>query len=114
MQFQAAVLRAFDAPLSIETLNIRNLRETDVLVRIAATSLCHADLEAVTGRLGGPLPIVPGHEAAGVVEWTGSAVRRCKPGDHAIASYGGAVPERDFPLLVDAYKRRARPARSRP
>jgi len=87
MRFQAAVLRTFDAPLSIETLNVRNLRDSDVVVRLAAASLCHTDLEAVRGQLGGPLPVVPGHEAAGVVEWTGSAVQRCRPGDHAILSW---------------------------
>jgi S-(hydroxymethyl)glutathione dehydrogenase/alcohol dehydrogenase len=87
MRFQAAVLRAYNTPLSIESLHLRDLRDTDVVVRIAATSLCHTDLEAVTGQLSVPLPIVPGHEAAGIVEWIGPAVQRCKPGDHAILSW---------------------------
>jgi len=45
--FNAAVLRAAGAPLEIEKLEIRNLGDSDVLVRIKATSLCHTDLEAV-------------------------------------------------------------------
>ena len=85
--FNAAVLRAASAPLEVEKLEIRNLGADDVLVRIKATSLCHTDLEAVEGQLGTPLPLVPGHEASGVVEWVGPSVTDKAVGDHVVVSW---------------------------
>ncbi|MDO9218627.1 MAG: alcohol dehydrogenase catalytic domain-containing protein, partial [Lacisediminimonas sp.] len=69
MNFNAAVLTHAGAALAIEQLHTANLGDADVLVRIVATALCHTDLEAVEGQLGAPFPLVPGHEAAGIVEW---------------------------------------------
>ncbi|MDO9405348.1 MAG: Zn-dependent alcohol dehydrogenase [Polaromonas sp.] len=87
MSFDAAVLRTAGAPLAIERLEIRNLGDDDVLVRIMATSLCHTDLEAVEGQLGTPLPLIPGHEAAGIVEWVGQSVQGKAVGDHVVISW---------------------------
>ena len=87
MTFNAAVLRAAGAALDIEKLEIRNLGAGDVLVRIKATSLCHTDLEAVEGQLSTPLPLVPGHEASGVVEWVGPSVTGKAVGDHVVVSW---------------------------
>ena len=112
MKFQAAVLRAAGEPLHIETLTVGDLADTDVVVRIAATSLCHTDLEAVAGHLGVPLPIVPGHEAAGVVEWTGRAVHRRKVGDHVVLAWnphcdGCFYCRRKQPILCQQYRENA-------
>ena len=74
-------------PLEIRELRLANLASDDVIVRIQATSLCHTDLEAVDGQLDTPLPFVPGHEAAGIVEWTGSSVYRLSVGDHVALSW---------------------------
>jgi len=74
-------------PLQIATLDLATLEETDVVVRVRATSLCHTDLEAVHGDLRTPLPFVPGHEAAGVVEWVGKKVRKVAVGDHVVTSW---------------------------
>jgi S-(hydroxymethyl)glutathione dehydrogenase/alcohol dehydrogenase len=68
-------------------LRVGNLAGTDVVVRIVATSLCHTDLEAVEGHLGTPLPMLPGHEAAGIVDWIGADVTRVAVGDHVIISW---------------------------
>jgi S-(hydroxymethyl)glutathione dehydrogenase / alcohol dehydrogenase len=87
VKFKAAVLEKPDAPLRIEQARIANLCDTDVMVRIKATSLCHTDLEAVKGQLGNPSPLIPGHEAAGVVEWVGKDVRETRVGDHVILSW---------------------------
>ena len=51
------------------------LRPGDVLVRVRASGLCHTDLEVIQGSLAYPLPIVLGHEGAGIVEAVGSDVR---------------------------------------
>ncbi len=57
----------------------------DVLVRVAATALCHTDLEIYTGRHPGVrLPVVMGHEATGVVEAVGPGVGRVRPGQRVL------------------------------
>jgi S-(hydroxymethyl)glutathione dehydrogenase/alcohol dehydrogenase len=58
--------------------------DRDVVVRIAASGVCHSDQAVIDGkRLG---PIMLGHEATGTVEWTGSEVTRVQPGDQVIMS----------------------------
>src|SRR5712692_6111033 len=68
LRYRAAVLHAPQTPLSVETVTAASLKPTDVLVRIRAAGLCHTDLEVIEGSLRYPLPIVLGHEAAGVVD----------------------------------------------
>lgn len=108
MKFRAAVLRRPGEPLRIETLEARRLSATDVVVRLAATSICHTDVEAIDGQLGTPLPMVPGHEGAGRIEWIGAAVRRLKVGDPVVVSWnpfcGGCFYcRRDQPILCAPY-----------
>lgn len=62
----------------------------DVLVRIAASGICHTDVNVINGQSALPLPIVPGHEACGTVEETGAEVRRVKTGDRVLASVSPA------------------------
>ena len=70
MKFRAAVLDRVGAPLTIDTLEMAPLAPGDVLV-VRASGLCHTDLEVIQGSLAYPLPIVLGHEGAGVVEAVG-------------------------------------------
>jgi S-(hydroxymethyl)glutathione dehydrogenase / alcohol dehydrogenase len=72
MKFKAAVLNQVGKPLEIEELEMAPLEAGDVLVRVRASGLCHTDLEVIQGSLAYPLPIVLGHEGAGVVEDVGS------------------------------------------
>ena len=72
-------------PLVIENLEPAPVGPRDVLVRIAASGICHTDLNVIAGRSPLPLPIVPGHEACGVVEEAGADVRRVRPGDRVLA-----------------------------
>lgn len=69
-------------PVEVEELNLGAPREGEVLVRVAAASLCHSDLSVVNGDRIRPLPMALGHEAVGVVEETGPGVHRISPGDH--------------------------------
>ncbi len=62
-------------PLVIEQVSATALGPADVLVRMRAAGLCHTDLEVIDGSLRYPMPIVLGHEAAGVIVEVGSAVR---------------------------------------
>ncbi|MBL8705614.1 MAG: Zn-dependent alcohol dehydrogenase [Rhodospirillales bacterium] len=108
MKFRAAVLRQVGQPLAIETVEAAALKPTDVLVRIRASGLCHTDLEVIEGALPYPLPIVLGHEGAGVVEAVGSAVRQVKPGDHVVCSWNPHCGDcfycdRDQPILCEVF-----------
>src|SRR3977135_3761874 len=84
LQYRAAVLHAAQTPMSIETVTAAALEPTDLLVPIRAAGLCHTDLEVIEGALRYPMPIVLGHEAAGIVERIGPAARGVKPGDHVV------------------------------
>jgi S-(hydroxymethyl)glutathione dehydrogenase/alcohol dehydrogenase len=83
---------AYDAgkPLVVEDLDTPSIGPRDVLVRIAASGVCHTDVNVIEGRSPLPLPIVPGHEACGVVEEVGREVRRAHPGDRVLASVSPA------------------------
>lgn len=71
-------------PLSIETVYLRAPQEGEVLVKIKAAGLCHSDLSVINGERPRPLPMVLGHEAAGVVEKVGAGVTEIEAGDHVI------------------------------
>jgi S-(hydroxymethyl)glutathione dehydrogenase / alcohol dehydrogenase len=87
MQFKGAVLEQVGQPLQIQTIELPELQAEDVLVRVQASGLCHTDWEVITGSLAYPLPIVLGHEGAGIVEAVGSAVSRVKVGDPVVCSW---------------------------
>src|ERR1700736_3950903 len=108
MQYRAAVLHAPQTPLSIETVTAAALKPADVLVRIRATGLCHTDLEVIEGSLRYPMPIVLGHEAAGVVEDAGGAVTKVHKGDHVVLSWNPHCGhcfycDRGAPILCEDY-----------
>ena len=81
---RAAVMRANDAPLAIEEVEIDRPGPGEVLVRTAASGICHSDLHVIEGSLPVPPPCILGHEPAGVVEEIGEGVRDFRPGDHVI------------------------------
>lgn len=62
-------------------------RAGEVLVKIAACGVCHSDYHLVTGATKHPMPLVAGHEGAGVVEAVGQGVSRVQPGDHVVLSW---------------------------
>jgi S-(hydroxymethyl)glutathione dehydrogenase / alcohol dehydrogenase len=76
-----------DADLSIEDVTPIEPGPSDVIVKIAASGVCHSDLSATNGTLPLPPPCILGHEGAGVVEWAGSEVTRVRLGDHVVASF---------------------------
>lgn len=81
---KAAVLREVKKPLVIEELTIGKPGPREVLIRTVATGVCHSDLHFVEGSYPWAMPVVMGHESAGVVEAVGSEVRTVKVGDHVI------------------------------
>ncbi|XRQ08919.1 NAD(P)-dependent alcohol dehydrogenase [Actinomadura welshii] len=62
-------------------------RDDEVLVRVVAAGLCHTDLVVRDQVYPVPLPVVLGHEGAGVVEAVGAAVEKVAPGDHVAVSF---------------------------
>lgn len=81
---KAAVMRANNAPLEIEELSIDDPAAGEVLIKTAASGICHSDLHVIEGSLPMPPPCVLGHEPAGVVEAVGEGVTDFVPGDHVI------------------------------
>jgi S-(hydroxymethyl)glutathione dehydrogenase/alcohol dehydrogenase len=81
---KAAVMRANHAPLELEEVTIDKPGPGEVLVRTAASGICHSDLHVVEGTLPMPPPCILGHEPAGVVEAVGEGVAGFAPGDHVI------------------------------
>ncbi len=81
---KAAVLIEPGKPLEIEELSIAKPGPHEVLIRTAACGLCHSDLHFIEGTYPHALPLVPGHEAAGIVEAVGSEVRTVKVGDAVV------------------------------
>lgn len=82
---KAAVLHAAGQTMTIEDVVIEKPKRNEVLVRNTAAGLCHSDLHFMEGSYPAPMPIVLGHEAAGVVEAVGEDVTYLKPGDHVIS-----------------------------
>jgi S-(hydroxymethyl)glutathione dehydrogenase/alcohol dehydrogenase len=87
MKIKAAVCYAPNAPLAIEELELDAPKEGEVLVRMASAGVCHSDYHVMKGEWNPPLPMVLGHEAAGVVEAVGPGVTLSKPGDHVILNF---------------------------
>ena len=74
-------------PLQIEELELAPPESGELLIRVRAAGLCHSDLSVVDGTRVRPVPMVLGHEAAGVVEAVGPAVADVRPGDHVVLSF---------------------------
>jgi len=81
---RAAVLWQTGAPVEILEVDLAPPKENELLVRIAACGVCASDLHVVDGDLPEPLPLVLGHEAAGVVVETGPGIEQLEAGDHVV------------------------------
>lgn len=108
LHYQAAVLHEPKAPLVVERVTSATLGPRDVLVRVRAAGLCHTDLEVIDGALRFPMPIVLGHEAAGVIEDVGSAVTKSRIGQSVILSFNPYCGhcfycDRNLPILCEDY-----------
>lgn len=87
---KVAVAYEAGKPLVLEDLPVPEVGPRDVRVRLAASGICHTDLNVIAGRSRLPLPIVPGHEGCGIVEEVGHEVRRTRVGDRVLASVSPA------------------------
>jgi aryl-alcohol dehydrogenase len=87
----AAILRQPHGEMSLETVELDDLRDGEILVKVDAAGICHTDAK-YRGIV--PLPAVFGHEGTGTVEAIGEGVTDVKPGDRVIMSYAfcGSCP----------------------
>jgi NDMA-dependent alcohol dehydrogenase len=83
---KAAVCYEFGQPLVVEEIEIDPPQTGEVKVRMAATAICHSDVHVIRGEWGGELPVVAGHEGAGIVEAVGPGVNLVHKGDHVVVS----------------------------
>ena len=81
---KAAVFREVNVPMEIEDIEVSKPGPREVLVRTSAAGICHSDMHFWNGTYPGAVPMVLGHESAGIVEEVGEDVHYVKPGDHVI------------------------------
>src|SRR6478735_4549126 len=82
---RAAVLEAAGAPLVVfDDIEIEDPKAGEVLVRVKHCGVCHSDVSIADGTFPSALPVVLGHEAAGVVEALGAGVTTLAVGDHVV------------------------------
>jgi alcohol dehydrogenase (nicotinoprotein) len=87
VKIKAAVIVEAGKPFEIEELDLDGPQANEVLIRFTHAGLCHSDLHVTTGDFPARLPMVGGHEGAGIIEEVGPGVSRVKPGDHVVCSF---------------------------
>jgi len=107
MRIRAAVLERTGGELAVQDVDLAPPGPGEVLVRLAASGVCHSDQNAIDGTAATPCPAVLGHEGAGVVEALGDGVTGVAVGDHVTLSWApscGRCAEciRDLPQLCQA------------
>jgi S-(hydroxymethyl)glutathione dehydrogenase/alcohol dehydrogenase len=83
---KAAVCYAFGQPLVVEEIALDPPQRGEVLVRLGAVGVCHSDVHLIRGDWENRLPVVAGHEGAGVVAEVGAGVAGIQAGDHVVVS----------------------------
>ncbi len=87
MKTQAAVVYEPGKRIEIEELDLDKPQAGEVLIRYTHAGLCHSDIHIAHGDLEARLPMVLGHEGAGIIEEVGPGVTRVKAGDHVVCSF---------------------------
>jgi NDMA-dependent alcohol dehydrogenase len=90
MKIRAALLTAPNEPFRLETVELADPRAGEVLIKVAAVGVCHSDWHLVTGATKHPLPVIAGHEGAGIVEAVGPGVSDIAVGDHVALNWAPA------------------------
>jgi S-(hydroxymethyl)mycothiol dehydrogenase len=84
---KAVLCRSHNQPVVVEQISVDAPKRGEVSVKLGACGVCHSDLSAINGTIALPLPLVLGHEGAGVVEEIGEGVTDLAPGDHVVFSF---------------------------
>ena len=84
---KAVLAREVGKPVIVEQIEVAKPQHGEVTVRIAACGVCHSDLSATNGTIPYPMPLVLGHEGAGIVVEIGEGVDKYAVGDHVVSSF---------------------------
>lgn len=108
MKISAAILYEAHQPFQIKTVDLETPRAGEVLVKMAAAGVCHSDYHLITGDTKHAMPVVAGHEGAGIVEAIGEGVTRLKAGDPVALNWAPNCGDcfyclRDRPNLCTTY-----------
>lgn len=87
IKMKAAILTSANTPFRIETVELDDPKAGEVLIKITASGVCHSDWHVATGTTNHPMPVITGHEGAGIVQALGDGVTRVKVGDHVTLSW---------------------------
>lgn len=86
-QARAVLSREVGKPVVVETIVVESPHHGEVMIKLAACGVCHSDLSATNGTIPFPMPVVLGHEGAGVVVEVGTGVTDYAVGDHVVSSF---------------------------
>jgi NDMA-dependent alcohol dehydrogenase len=87
VESEAAILWEPGGQWEVEPIELDPPKEGEVLVRLHASGMCHSDEHLVTGDFPAPVPVIGGHEGAGVVEEVGPGVTALQVGDHVVFGF---------------------------
>ncbi|ERG88294.1 MAG: Zn-dependent alcohol dehydrogenase, class III [halophilic archaeon J07HX5] len=87
MQIEAAVTNEESGPFNIETVELDDPQDNELVVRVVGAGVCHTDMTVRDQLYPTPLPAVLGHEGSGIVEQVGDAVTTVEPGDRVVLTF---------------------------
>ena len=87
MKTKAAILTGLNKPWEVTELDLDDPKDGEVLIRFTAAGLCHSDEHLRIGDIQCRMPMIGGHEGAGIVERVGPGVSRVKEGDHVVCAF---------------------------
>jgi S-(hydroxymethyl)glutathione dehydrogenase/alcohol dehydrogenase len=100
---RAVVLREVGQPTAVEQIALRPAGRDEVIVRLAASGICHTDLSVRDGSMPALLPCTLGHEGAGIVTEVGDGVSSVEPGEHVVLTWNVACRSCGHCLRGDAH-----------
>lgn len=94
MKVKAAVVNEVNGPYEFEELDLQEIQHDEVIVKVVASGICHSDEALRVGDAEYPLPVILGHEGAGIIEKTGASVKGFEVGDQVVMAYNscGSCP----------------------
>jgi len=90
MKTRAAIVYELNQPVIIDEVDLDAPKQSEVLVKMVASGICHSDMSVINGTIPFPLPGVLGHEGAGIVMEIGEGVTLVQPGDHVMFTFVSA------------------------